>query len=59
MKKNNQSVAAIIVTYNRLELLKECLVSVACQTRLPDEIIVAAGLIAPKYFRKTGQHFLC
>jgi len=33
-------IAAVVVTYNRLELLKECLAALRAQTRRPDEIIV-------------------
>jgi len=41
MKKNNeQKIAAVVVTYNRLELLKECINSLRNQTREPDEIII-------------------
>jgi GT2 family glycosyltransferase len=34
------SVAAIVVTYNRLALLQECIAALRAQTRPPDEIIV-------------------
>lgn len=34
------SVAAVVVTFNRLELLKECVAALRAQTRRPDEIIV-------------------
>ena len=33
-------ISAVVVTYNRIELLKECLTSYINQTRLPDKIIV-------------------
>lgn len=33
-------IAAIVVTHNRLELLKECIAALHAQTRKPDEIIV-------------------
>ncbi len=33
-------IAAVVVTYNRLELLKKCIESLRNQTRKPDEIIV-------------------
>ncbi|MEM2174661.1 MAG: glycosyltransferase family 2 protein, partial [Candidatus Micrarchaeia archaeon] len=36
-------IAAIIATYNRKEMLKECLRALLSQTRLPDEIIVVDG----------------
>ncbi|MCX7735130.1 MAG: glycosyltransferase family 2 protein [Candidatus Kapabacteria bacterium] len=36
----NQSVAAVIITFNRLELLKEVLSAVKNQSRKPDKIIV-------------------
>jgi GT2 family glycosyltransferase len=36
----NKKVAAVIVTYNRLALLKECVQALATQERLPDAIIV-------------------
>lgn len=34
------SVAAVVVTYNRLMLLQECVAALRAQTRRPDEIIV-------------------
>ena len=37
---NKQTVAAVVVTYNRLELLKKCIQSLRDQTRKLDEIIV-------------------
>ena len=37
---NKQTVAAVVVTYNRLELLKQCIQSLRNQTRKLDEIIV-------------------
>jgi rhamnopyranosyl-N-acetylglucosaminyl-diphospho-decaprenol beta-1,3/1,4-galactofuranosyltransferase len=33
-------IIAIVVTYNRLSLLKKCLQAIAYQTRLPDEVII-------------------
>jgi len=36
----NNKVAAVVVTFNRLELLKQCLRSLRNQTRKPDEIFV-------------------
>lgn len=33
-------ISAVVVTYNRIELLKECLTAYIKQTRLPDKIIV-------------------
>ncbi len=38
MSKN--TIAAVVVTYNRLELLKECIEAVLSQTHKPDAIIV-------------------
>jgi hypothetical protein len=38
--KSNPSVAAVVVTYNRLALLKECVAALRAQTRPLDEIIV-------------------
>ena len=35
-----QKIAAVVVTYNRLELLKKCIQSLRDQTRRLDEIIV-------------------
>jgi len=40
MLENKQTVAAVVVTYNRLELLKKCIQSLRDQTRKLDEIIV-------------------
>ena len=37
---NHPSIAAVIVTYNRLELLKGCVLAVQRQSRPPQEIIV-------------------
>lgn len=39
-EKLKQTVAAVVVTYNRLNELKECITSIQNQTRRPDEIIV-------------------
>jgi rhamnopyranosyl-N-acetylglucosaminyl-diphospho-decaprenol beta-1,3/1,4-galactofuranosyltransferase len=36
----NTKVAAVIVTYNRLALLKECVKALETQERLPDAIVV-------------------
>ena len=36
----SQSIAAVVVTYNRLEMLKSLIESIRRQTRRPDEIIV-------------------
>jgi len=36
-------IAAVVATYNRRELLKECLQALLSQTRPPDEIIVVDG----------------
>lgn len=38
--KSSLSVAAIVVTHNRLVLLRECIAALRAQTRRPDEIIV-------------------
>lgn len=40
MLEDKQTVAAVVVTYNRLELLKKCIQSLKEQTRKLDEIIV-------------------
>lgn len=40
MKNDNYKIAAVVVTYNRLGLLKECMQSLREQIRKPDEIIV-------------------
>ncbi|PIP79484.1 MAG: hypothetical protein COW85_00900 [Ignavibacteria bacterium CG22_combo_CG10-13_8_21_14_all_37_15] len=40
MNKDNFKIAAVVVTYNRLELLKECVDAIRNQTRKLDEIIV-------------------
>lgn len=37
---NEQKIAAVIVTFNRLQLLKECIASIKNQTRKVDEVIV-------------------
>lgn len=37
---NKYKIAAIVVTYNRLELLKNCLVSIEQQTRKPDALFI-------------------
>lgn len=39
-KKNKETVAAVVVTFNRKELLKECLDSLLKQTRMSDSIII-------------------
>jgi GT2 family glycosyltransferase len=36
----NNKIAVIVVTFNRLELLKRCIGSIRKQSRIPDEIIV-------------------
>ncbi len=38
--KDTPKIAAVIVTYNRKEFLKDCLQALLNQTRLPDEIIL-------------------
>jgi GT2 family glycosyltransferase len=38
--KSNPSIAVVVVTYNRLALLQECIAALHGQTRPPDEIIV-------------------
>lgn len=38
--ERKSSVAAVVVTYNRLALLQECIAALRAQTRRPDEIIV-------------------
>jgi len=38
--KSSPAVAAVVVTYNRLALLKECIQALRNQTRRPEEIIV-------------------
>ncbi|MGL6096765.1 MAG: glycosyltransferase family 2 protein [Fimbriiglobus sp.] len=38
--KSNPTVAAVVVTFNRLALLQECIAALRAQTRPPDEIIV-------------------
>lgn len=38
--KVNSKIATVVVTYNRLELLKRCVESLKSQTRKPDELIV-------------------
>ncbi|MEP6846328.1 MAG: glycosyltransferase family 2 protein [Panacibacter sp.] len=40
MNNANQSVAVVVVTYNRLELLRECLDSLRNQSRKPESIII-------------------
>jgi len=40
MEEKVQTVAAVVVTFNRLELLKKCIQSLREQIRKPDEIIV-------------------
>lgn len=40
INKDNYKIAAVVVTYNRLELLKECIESIRKQTRKLDEIII-------------------
>ena len=40
MSRNNESIAAVVVTFNRLNLLKECISSLLTQSRKIDEIIV-------------------
>ena len=36
----SESVCAVVVTYNRKELLRECLAAVTAQTRVPDTVLV-------------------
>ena len=38
--EKEQTIAAVVVTYNRIKLLKECIQSIRTQTRVPEEIIV-------------------
>jgi GT2 family glycosyltransferase len=38
--KEKEKIAAIVVTYNRKDLLRECLNSLLNQTRIPDSIII-------------------
>ncbi len=40
MSASNDSLCTIVVTYNRKELLKQCLKALLTQTRLPDKILV-------------------
>ena len=40
MENCKQTVAAVVVTYNRIKLLKECIQSIRTQTRMPEEVIV-------------------
>jgi len=40
VKEDDFRIAAVVVTYNRLELLKECVDAIRAQTRKLDEIIV-------------------
>lgn len=40
MQNDNSKIVAVVVTYNRLELLKECIESIRNQTHKLDEIIV-------------------
>ncbi len=40
LNKETYKIAAVVVTYNRLELLKECVEAIRNQTRKVDEIIV-------------------
>ncbi len=40
MSRNNESIAAVVVTFNRLNLLKECISSLSTQSRKVNEIIV-------------------
>jgi GT2 family glycosyltransferase len=35
-----ETVVAVVVTYNRIELLRECLAAVTAQTRAPDTVLV-------------------
>ncbi len=42
--KNKFKIAAVVVTYNRLKLLKQCIDSLRTQTRKLDEIIVVNNL---------------
>ena len=37
---NTSTVAAIVVTYNRLEKLKNVLASLEAQTRLPEHLVI-------------------
>jgi rhamnopyranosyl-N-acetylglucosaminyl-diphospho-decaprenol beta-1,3/1,4-galactofuranosyltransferase len=39
-KMERENVAAVVLTYNRLHLLKECITAIKSQTLQPDEIIV-------------------
>jgi len=38
--KGKEKIAAVVITYNRKKLLKECLNALVRQTRLPDSIII-------------------
>jgi len=40
MGDRKQTVAAVVVTYNRIKLLKECIQSIRTQTRVPEEVII-------------------
>jgi len=40
IKKKKETIAAVVVTYNRLTLLKKCIASIKKQTRKIDKIIV-------------------
>lgn len=40
IKERKEKIAAVVVTYNRKDLLKECLDSLLKQTRIPDSIII-------------------
>lgn len=40
MTKSAPTIAAVVVTFNRLALLQECIAALRAQTRPPDEIIV-------------------
>jgi GT2 family glycosyltransferase len=40
MQNDNSKIVAVVVTYNRLELLKECIESIRNQTHKLDEIII-------------------
>lgn len=42
-KVSKSKVCAVVVTYNRKEMLRKCLISLLNQTILPDEIIVVDG----------------
>lgn len=53
----SEQVCAIVVTYNRNELLKECLIALKNQTRKPDHILVVDNASTDGTFEMVKEQF--